>query len=52
MDVVKDIAKNSQVRDQTVHMTHLQYHSYNGTNWRDFESGAEDVAAYVNKNKQ
>lgn len=28
MDVIKDISKNSPVRDQTVHMTHIQYHSY------------------------
>lgn len=50
MDVIKDISKNSPVRDQTVHMTHIQYHSYAGTNWRDFESGAEDVAKFINKN--
>lgn len=50
MDVVKDISKNSPVRDQTVHMTHIQYHSYAGTNWRDFESGAEDVTNFINKN--
>jgi len=50
MDVVKDIAKNSPVRNQTVHMTHIQYHSYAGTNWRDFESGVEDVAKFINNN--
>jgi len=50
MDVVKDISKNSPVRDQTVHMTHIQYHTYAGSNWRDFESGAEDVTKFINNN--
>jgi formylmethanofuran dehydrogenase subunit A len=51
MDCVKDIKKNSAVtRDQTLHCTHLQFHSYGGTSWRDFNSGAEPVADYINKN--
>jgi formylmethanofuran dehydrogenase subunit A len=50
MKMVGDIAKNATVRDQTIHMTHVQYHSYAGTNWRDFESGAEDVAKFINSN--
>ncbi|MCL2687022.1 MAG: formylmethanofuran dehydrogenase subunit A, partial [Methanobrevibacter sp.] len=50
MDLIKDISKNSSLRNQTVHMTHIQYHSYGGNNWRDFESGAEDVAKFINKN--
>lgn len=50
MKVIEDITKNSPVRNQTAHLTHIQYHSYAGTNWRDFESGAEDVVSYINKN--
>jgi len=50
MNLIKDISKNSPVRNQTVHMTHIHYHSYAGNNWRDFESGAEDVAKFINKN--
>ena len=51
MDCVKDIKKNSAVtRDQTLHCTHLQFHSYGGTNWRDFSSGAEPISDYINKN--
>jgi formylmethanofuran dehydrogenase subunit A len=50
LDCVKDIAKNSKVRDQTIHCTHMQYHSYDGTNWRDFHSAAEKIADFVNKN--
>lgn len=51
MDCVNDIAKNSGVRNQTIHMTHLQFHIYNGTSWRDVESGAGEVTDYINKNK-
>lgn len=51
VDIVKDIEKNSPVRNQTVHLTHAQFHSYAGTSWRDVESGAEHVTDYINKNK-
>ena len=37
-------------RDNVVHATHIQYHSYGGTNWRDFVSEAPKIADYVNKN--
>jgi formylmethanofuran dehydrogenase subunit A len=51
LDIVKDIEKNSPVRNQTVHITHAQFHSYAGTSWRDVESGADYVTDYINKNK-
>lgn len=50
MDAIRDIKKSSGVRDQTMHVTHIQFHSYGGNNWRDAESGAGDVADFVNKN--
>jgi formylmethanofuran dehydrogenase subunit A len=34
---------------QTLHMTHVQFHSYGGDNWKNFESEAETVAKAVNK---
>ena len=34
-----------------MHSTHLQFHSYGGTGWGDFESKAKEVMDYVNKNK-
>lgn len=51
LDSLKNIKKNpkADVRDQVVHICHLQFHSYSGTNWRDASSGAEEVAKYVNK---
>ncbi|MGA7797178.1 MAG: formylmethanofuran dehydrogenase subunit A, partial [Methanoregula sp.] len=44
-------AKNNFGREQVLHSTHLQFHSYKGTNWGDFESGAKEVMDYVNKQK-
>ena len=43
--------KNKFGREQVMHSTHLQFHSYKGTGWGDFESGAKEVMDYVNKNK-
>lgn len=51
-----DIPKNIKARpvtgnrDNVVYATHVQFHSYGGTNWRDFVSEAGTVADYVNKN--
>ncbi|HOX35516.1 MAG TPA: formylmethanofuran dehydrogenase subunit A, partial [Methanoregulaceae archaeon] len=43
--------KNTFGREQVMHSTHLQFHSYKGTNWGDFESAAKEVMDYVNKQK-
>jgi formylmethanofuran dehydrogenase subunit A len=43
--------KNKFGREQVMHSTHLQFHSYKGENWGNFESGAKEVMDYVNKNK-
>lgn len=34
---------------QVAHLTHVQFNAYTGTSWRDFTSGAPDIADYVNK---
>lgn len=36
-------------RDAVLYATHVQFHSYGGTNWRDFVSEAPKVADYINK---
>jgi formylmethanofuran dehydrogenase subunit A len=38
-------------RDSVVHLTHCQFNAYGGTNWGDFESGAADIAEYLNSHK-
>ena len=52
MDAVKDVKKGSkaaEIRDQTMHVCHLQFHSYTGNSWKDAASGAVEVADYINK---
>jgi formylmethanofuran dehydrogenase subunit A len=44
-------AKNKFGREQVMHSTHIQFHSYKGENWGNFESGAKEVMDYVNSNK-
>ncbi len=49
---VEDIKKSKDVkRDQVIHTTHLQFHAYKGTNWRDVTSGASELIDYINKSK-
>ncbi len=51
-DVPKDIKPTPKYgnRDKVLYATHVQFHCYGGTNWRDFVSAAPIVADYVNKN--
>jgi formylmethanofuran dehydrogenase subunit A len=44
-------AKNRFGRIQVMHSTHLQFHSYGGDSWANFESKARDVMNYVNQQK-
>lgn len=44
-------AKNNFGREQVLHHTHIQFHSYGGTTWGDFESRADKIADYVNSQK-
>lgn len=50
LDSVSNIKKSSKadVRDQVIHICHLQFHSYGGNSWRDADSGAKDVADFIN----
>jgi formylmethanofuran dehydrogenase subunit A len=34
---------------QVLHMTHVQFHSYGGDSWKNFESEAQTIAKAVNK---
>jgi formylmethanofuran dehydrogenase subunit A len=36
-------------RAQSVYLAHAQFNAFGGTSWRDFESGAEGLAKYVNR---
>lgn len=48
LELLKDV-KPSRMR-QVVHIAHMQFSSYGGTSWRDFESKAPVIADYFNKN--
>ena len=43
--------KNKFGREQVMHSTHLQFHSYGGDGWENFWSKAKEVMDYVNRNK-
>jgi formylmethanofuran dehydrogenase subunit A len=43
--------KNKFGRETVMHSTHLQFHSYGGENWGNFESKSKEVMDYVNKQK-
>ncbi|WP_407421589.1 tungsten-dependent formylmethanofuran dehydrogenase subunit FwdA [Methanobrevibacter sp.] len=51
-DLVKGFKPNPAFghRKTTIHATHVQFHAYGGTSWRDFVSEAPKVADYINKN--
>ncbi|MFX1322524.1 MAG: formylmethanofuran dehydrogenase subunit A [Promethearchaeota archaeon] len=51
-EITKNIKPKSLVgRKTTFHCTHVQFNAYAGTSWRDFESGASQIAEYINSNK-
>ncbi|MDK2790724.1 MAG: formylmethanofuran dehydrogenase subunit [Methanothermococcus sp.] len=52
MDCVKDIKAKPKYGERTTvyYNTHVQFHSYGGTSWKDFESKGVEIAEYVNKN--
>ncbi len=41
---------NNFNRDQVLHHTHIQFHSYGGTTWADVESKGKEVMDYINNN--
>jgi formylmethanofuran dehydrogenase subunit A len=44
-------AKNKFGREQVLHLTHTQFHSYGGDNWGNFESKSKEIIDYINKHK-
>jgi len=45
MRSVEDLAEND---NHAIHITHCQFSAFKGDDWRTLESGAEEVANYVN----
>lgn len=44
--------KNKFGREQVMHTTHMQFHSYGGDNWLNFESKSKEVMDYINSHKE
>ncbi|MHA1689487.1 MAG: formylmethanofuran dehydrogenase subunit A [Promethearchaeota archaeon] len=47
-EVTKNIKINRKDRKSNLHCTHIQFNAYGGTSWKDFQSGAAEIAEYVN----
>ena len=45
MESVEDLASENK---PAIHITHCQFSAFKGEDWRTFESGAEEIANYVN----
>jgi formylmethanofuran dehydrogenase subunit A len=45
MECVKDLASDDK---PAIHITHCQFSAFKGDDWRTLESGAENIANYVN----
>ncbi len=48
VETIKTCKMNSKDR-QLLHLTHVQFHSYGGDSWKNFESMSEVIAKYVNR---
>ncbi len=49
--ICESIKPKGNGRERSLHITHCQFNAYAGTNWGNFESGASQVAEYVNSHK-
>ena len=51
MDCAKDVEPKPKYgeRDTVYYNTHVQFHSYGGTSWKDFASKGVEIAEHVNK---
>jgi formylmethanofuran dehydrogenase subunit A len=51
LDTIERVPDLNSLR-QTLYLTHVQFHSYGGTTWRDICSKSEDIARAVNNRPQ
>jgi formylmethanofuran dehydrogenase subunit A len=50
-ELAKGVKPNNKFgRESVFHHTHVQFHSYGGDSWANFESKAKEVMDYVNQN--
>ncbi|ADG13786.1 formylmethanofuran dehydrogenase subunit A [Methanocaldococcus infernus ME] len=53
MKLLEDVKAKPKIGERwsSYHNTHIQFHAYGGTSWKDFESKALEIIDYVNKSK-
>ncbi|MBY9005231.1 MAG: formylmethanofuran dehydrogenase subunit A [Candidatus Lokiarchaeota archaeon] len=53
LDIFKEMEKlkAKHGRDNVLHYTHCQFNAYGGSNWKDFCSGATEIAKYINSHQ-
>jgi formylmethanofuran dehydrogenase subunit A len=47
-----DLVPDLNAKRQSLYLTHVQFHSYGGTTWRDIDSRSEEVTRAVNRKPQ
>jgi formylmethanofuran dehydrogenase subunit A len=48
LETMKCVENLANGDDPVIHLTHCQFSSFKGNDWRTLESGAEEIARYVN----
>ena len=48
LETMKCVENNGNDGKPVIHVTHCQFSAFKGSDWRTFESGAEEIAKYVN----
>ncbi|MFW6117064.1 MAG: formylmethanofuran dehydrogenase subunit A [Thermoproteota archaeon] len=48
LDTMKSVADLAPDDDPAIHITHAQFSNFKGSDWRTMDTGAEEVAKYVN----
>jgi len=49
LQTIRITGKMEKSHRQLLHLTHVQFHSYGGNSWKDFESKSENIAKYINR---
>ncbi len=51
IDTIRIAGKFSNDKRQVMHLTHIQFHSYGGSSWKDFESKSEEIVKELERNR-
>ncbi len=51
IETIRIAGKFENKKRQVMHITHIQFHSYGGTSWKDFESKSEEIVKELERYK-